>query len=557
MTAAEADPTGSMGAMGAGDARAPIEHVIVLALENRSFDHMLGFLDHPDPDFDGLRRGGPYTNPGWLGGTVEATPQAGRQVRIDPDHSHDAVMEQLAVRGSGGARRATNQGFVRSLERKGRGLSKRRFDGLLSPLAEWLDRLTSSKARAGLGPGAMLCQPPARVPVLAKLALEFCVCTRWFCSVPGETWPNRNFLHAATSDGEVGNEIRWFHNDTIFERLEQSAQLGDRKPWHIYHDDIPQAWAFKNLWDSPRRHANWFHLSEFERHVEKGTLPAYSFLEPNHWPRRPAVSVSGLFDTESNSQHPGNNVSEDGAGPAASDVVSDAASDFASDFARGEALIATVYEALRGNPEVFKRSLLLITYDEHGGFFDHRPPPSCPAAEGQDPSTLPWTTRLRHALLRREPESFDFSLLGPRVPAVIVSPYIRRHTVDREEHEHASVPATLRALFAPDTDHLTPRAEKARPFHTVRNLEEARAADLPDLKAYVRSLARSRSRPERFDDRQEVPEHAKDFVAQAQLVAAELTRTRGVRAPMPTDPFAITRAFETTADHHREDLGEG
>src|SRR3954468_3794986 len=107
-----------------------IEHVVVLALENRSFDHMLGFLDHPDPAFDGLLRGGPYTNPGYRGGgdvaaSASAKPVLPKPAR--PAHSPDAVMSQIALRGVGPLRRPTNNGFVRSFERKGRGLDPPRF----------------------------------------------------------------------------------------------------------------------------------------------------------------------------------------------------------------------------------------------------------------------------------------------------------------------------------------------------------------------------------------------------------------------------------------------
>src|SRR3569623_1193610 len=93
----------------------PIDHVVVLALENRSFDHMLGFLDHPDPAFDGLRGAGPYRNPGWNSGAdVAATAAAKAVLPVDPDHSHDAVIEQLALR----AGQPANQGFVSSYERR-------------------------------------------------------------------------------------------------------------------------------------------------------------------------------------------------------------------------------------------------------------------------------------------------------------------------------------------------------------------------------------------------------------------------------------------------------
>jgi phospholipase C len=204
---------------------ADVDHVVVLMLENRSFDHLLGYLLHPDPAaFDGLLGAGPFTNPGWAAGQAPASHGAKRVLPAGPDHSHDAVMEQLAL----AAGKPTNQGFVRSYERKGRGLVPPRFGGLLGPLVNWVHGLSSGGPRVtGRGPLAMACQPPEQVPVLARLAREFAVCTRWFCSVPGETWPNRNFAHAATSDGDTSIETRPYTNPTIFER--SSSRPGSRR----------------------------------------------------------------------------------------------------------------------------------------------------------------------------------------------------------------------------------------------------------------------------------------------------------------------------------------
>src|SRR5262249_51314745 len=163
--------------------------VVVLMLENRSFDHLLGFLDHPDPGFEGLTRGGLFDNPGWDGGPrVAVTPDAKRVLPFGPDHSHDAVMEQLAGTGSGAGRGATNQGFVTSYERKVRGLAPATFGGLLGPLLNRIigRRRSSEPVVEGRGPLVMRCQPGRNVPVLATLAREFAVCDHWFCSVPGE-----------------------------------------------------------------------------------------------------------------------------------------------------------------------------------------------------------------------------------------------------------------------------------------------------------------------------------------------------------------------------------
>src|SRR5207302_10887919 len=129
------------------------------------------------------------------------------------------------------------------------------------------------------------------------------------------------------------------------------------KDWRIYHDGMAQVMAFPWVWEEHGKH--WSDFADFEGDVSKG-LPHYTFIEPNH------------MGIHSNSQHPGNNIDPTGGN---------------YDFERGEALIARVYEALRKHPEVFARTLLLFTYDEHGGLFDRRRPPTgvCPPAPGKPP----------------------------------------------------------------------------------------------------------------------------------------------------------------------------
>jgi phospholipase C len=323
----------------------------------------------------------------------------------------------------------------------------------------------------GRGPLIMSCHAEESVPVLSSLAKEFAVCTRWFASVPGETWPNRNFLHAATSAGEVDIQPGFYTDTTIFEVLE-----GAGKSWHIYHDDTPQVWAFVNLWSTPARSANWFPSSAFAEHVAAGTLPNYSFIEPNQRPPVHLMDDGASTGTNvSNSQHPGNNLIADKA-------YNSCPADQAGDFTRAETLIATIYEALRRNPAVFERSLLLITYDEHGGTYDHVPPPTNVPAPVAHPRLL---NRIVRRLYHPISKPFDFRTLGVRVPAVVVSPYIARATVSAEVRDHASVPATLRALFAPRANPLSARDGWAKPFHTLLTLPQPRRDDLPDLSNHV------------------------------------------------------------------------
>ncbi|MCU1614327.1 MAG: hypothetical protein JWO98_1867 [Frankiales bacterium] len=539
----------------------PIDHVVVLCLENRSFDHMLGYLDHPDAAFAGLRTGGPYENPGWEDEpAVASSPTAKRVLPFGPDHSHDAVMEQLSVTGVGPLERATNQGFVRSYERKARGLAAPRFGGLVAPL---LRRRYSAPPKpgttaSGRGRLVMECQPPDHVPVLSGLALEFAVCDHWFCSVPGETWPNRNFLHAATSDGETNIEIRPYTDCTIFERLEENG-----RDWRIYHDDTPQVWAFPKLWNTPARHARWHPLEHFAKEVANGELPAYTFIEPNHRPPFHVLDYEpppGAGPELGSSQHPENNlVSND-----AYDTFDDEAVD--TDFARGERLVAWVYEALRAAPEVFARTILVITYDEHGGLFDHVPPPTDvpPPADRQN-----WWTRLLHSVWHRQTAAFDFRMLGPRVPAVIVSPLIPAGTLDQRVHDHASVPATLRALFAPQAESLTHRDAWSPPFHDLASLNEPRT-DLPDLSAHATPPpwagapatpppAAAATGAAVGPPPEQVPEYYREFVELADQVGEELKSVGEPElAGVPTTPSAgvrraedVTEAFAQAAHRHR------
>jgi phospholipase C len=437
-------------------------------------------------------------------------------------------------------------------------LTSPQFGGLLGPLLNWWFRRKADDSVAIHNRGSLVmhCQPPDNVPVLSTLALQFAVCARWFCAVPGETWPNRNFLHAATSDGEVNIELRPYTDRTIFELLEEDHG----REWHIYHDDTPQVWAFPRLWDRADRHARWFPLNEFDRHVETGRLPAYSFIEPNHRPPVHTLDHAPVIGTPSisNSQHPGNNL--------VSDTSYDQFIPGDTDFGRAESLIADIYEALRARPEIFERSLFVITYDEHGGFYDHVPPPTGIPSPGDPPSRL---GRLMAGLIHRKATSFDFTMLGPRVPAVVVSPYIAAGTVDHTVRDHASVPATLRAVFAPDAGPLTRRDAWSPPFHTLCNLDQPRRGQqLPDLSSYVTrqsgetpmtAMSDSSAQTRAVD----MPRYYRDFVAQAEQVKEHLLEVGEPEAAQETRPtpaekaIDVTHVFHEAAKRHRNELPPG
>lgn len=320
-------------------------------------------------------------------------------------------------------------------------------------------------------------KPMEQLPALATLATTFALCTRWHCSVPGATWPNRNFAHAGTSDGTVDIEIGFYTNPTIFNRLHEAG-----KSWRIYRDpeSLAQVMAFEWLSDEAQI-GNWRRLDEFATDVKDGRLPAYSFIEPRH---------DGKL---SNSQHPGNN--DDNSGPSDGGLW---------DFQRGENLIIEIYEALRASPEVFDKTVLLITYDEHGGLYDHIPPPT--DAVAPEPFGRParsWMPRLIGWFVEQPDSGFRFNVLGPRVPTVIVSPRIDQRW-DDTCYDHAAIPRTVRKVFAPATAPLSAREAASPTFDGLVNRTTART-DLPDLSGFLRPDAVTRAtaapaRPPRQDE---------------------------------------------------------
>lgn len=370
-----------------------IEHVIVLMLENRSFDHLLGY--HP-------RVGTLHMQPESCPTTsdsanrVETTSDARPSLPVGPAHSHEEVMRQVT----------------------GTPVPKNAQSSYSVPVPAPMNGFIESYRRledAGSGREIMRCFPPENAPVLSHLASEFVVFDRWFASVPGETWPNRNFAHAGTSGGEVNiNARRRYEDETIFDRLD-----GD---WAVYHKGLPQIWAFRHLLKRNRRRFRG--LGHLINDIEDDNLRAYSFVEPDH----------GLLPGEQgNSQHPNEN-EESGRS-----------------FVAGEQLIARIYNALVEKPGVFDKTLFLITYDEHGGFFDHVPP-----VHVEPPTTIVTS-------------GFDFAVSGVRVPAVAVNPRLALQTVSVEV-DHTAIPKTVRTLFAPQSAPLGNR--------------EARSPNLIDLMAW-------------------------------------------------------------------------
>jgi phospholipase C len=458
-----------------------INHVVVLMLENRSFDCMLGRLYPDRKDFDGLPASGPgnRTNvwsktgqvcPAW--NDPELTAQTACIPNPDPGESFDDIHEQIHGNPPAGP---TMSGFV---------------DNYMT--------------QPGTGPAAdpspvMHYFTPDQVPVISTLAKAFGVSDRWFASAPCQTWPNRFFAHCGTAGGYVNNSPAKlpFTMPTIFNRLDEVKQS-----WRIYFHDFAQAATLSSLWADAITHFHGF--DTFLSDATAGNLPAYSFIEPRYYP--------DLLNTKlANDEHPPHNV------------------------AYGERLIAQVYNALRANEAAWKQTLFIITYDEHGGCYDHVPPP---------PATSPDALNY---------DGFAFGYYGVRVPAVICSPYVPAGSVIRPAGErffdHTSISATLHQLFR--TRFLTARDEAAPDLLSALsdwpdNLGPAQIEPPPLPPASADDVAKAAAAPPN-DLQTSLAQAASQLPTGTANVAAHIARMQAAPPPGPLPTHAAAAGAATHA----------
>jgi phospholipase C len=421
----------------AADPLGKIKRIVVLMLENRSFDNVLGYLYDPknEPPFDRAPRGQSFegvsgkklTNP-VTGGDAEVTDcvdmvaphpnpnEAFADVYCQMYNVESPLDPSKPVPEPSGP--PSMQGFANN------------YGSAISAY---------KKAHPGkevaTAPGDILkCYRPESLPVISGLANAYAVCDHWFSSVPTETFPNRSFVHSGTSSGRVYNDwttgkhkwdigVEINHETTIFNLLEESGLS-----WGIYHgESLLASFAFllnqrlQPYASLDRQKNRFFSMDRFYEDARSGRLPSYSFIEPRYFD-------SLLFGPQ-NDMHPSYlPVSLDGP----------------SNLLNGERLIYDVYEALRGGPG-WPETLFIITFDEHGGCYDHVPPP---AAEPPDGVVIP----------HGEPggSGFKFDRLGVRVPAVIVSPLIEPGTISNGVFDHTSIIKTVINCFGLKDDHGNP-----------------------------------------------------------------------------------------------------
>lgn len=441
--------------------KAGFDHLVVVMGENRSFDNLLGWLytDKNLPDdqtFDGLAFG-QYSNVAPDGTVVDAHVYDGATDEImgrpnpDPGEEYPHVNTQLF----GTIRPPENADlFVEAMQAPYNAPAlgdSPTMEGFLADYVVNYRRLhkgtapTTDEARQIMGSFS-----PEMLPVLSTLARNFAVYDAWHCAVPSQTFCNRSFFHASTSHGFVTNKHgggyrKWIDADpspTIFNRLEEAGL-----DWRIYFDEL-QLVSFTGVLHAPVLEPYWrtdhfATMDRFHDDVRTGKLPAYSFIEPrmtyNHNDFHPPVGR--LRES-----------TVDGS------VVVDSA---VSDVRAGEALIHEIYSAIKASAtdggSNALNTMLLITFDEHGGTFDHVAPPSAAPPHVDAPAGE---------------MGFTFDRLGCRVPAIAVSAYTRAGTVINDTMHHGSVIATLTRLHG--LKPLTRRDAGANEMFNAVNLDAPR-----------------------------------------------------------------------------------
>jgi len=419
----------------------PIQNVFVLMLENHSFDNMLAFSG-----IKGIDAATTSDSNSYNGTTYNVQSPAIDPMPTDPGHEFTDTVVQLAGQGKtyppGGPYPAiNNSGFA----------------------ANYAVTTTEGPAPvpADIGDIMKCFQTQSQMVGMYQLASQFVVCDHWFSSLPGPTWPNRYFLHGASSNGldhspskeelfewETFDGFR-YPKGSIFDAM-QAAGISYR----LFHDTtgpiegwIPQVSGIHNIdiWDVHE-------ISTFQSEVGSTTTLypyQYTFIEPSY-----GDIANGSYEGGS-SQHPMDGVSN------------------------GDALIAKVYETIRNSP-IWERSVLIVTYDEHGGFYDHVAPKPAPAPDDGSSS-------------KYNESGFLFNQYGVRVPGIVVSPY-GTAGVDDTLYDHASVLATIEWLFG--LAHLTDRDKKANRIKGIEKASPARTDAPKTLNVPAPGPVQSRLSPE-------------------------------------------------------------
>ncbi|KAI3976030.1 hypothetical protein MKX01_016713 [Papaver californicum] len=384
-------------------AQQPIKTIVVLVLENRSFDHMMGWMKKTiNPNINGVT--GNECNPISTKSPSQSVCFTDDAQFVDPDPGHSFQATRDQVFGSNSSTPTMN-GFVEQALTMSTNLSETVMKGF----------------------------KPEAVPVFASLVSEFAIFDRWFSALPGPTEPNRLFVYSGTSHGATSHVkkqlLMGFPQKTIFDSLHE-----DGMEFGIYFQTVPTTLFYRSL--RKLKYISKFHQfdSSFKKDTSEGKLPSLTVIEPRYF---------DLIRAPANDDHPSHDV------------------------ANGQKFVKEIYEALRSSPQ-WNETLFIITYDEHGGFYDHVTTPyeNVPNPDG---NTGP------------APFFFKFDRLGVRVPTIMVSPWIKKGTgpAPNSEFEQSSIPATIKKMFNLSSNFLTHRDAWAGTFEEVVGELTAPRTDCP------------------------------------------------------------------------------
>jgi phospholipase C len=273
---------------------------------------------------------------------------------------------------------------------------------------------------AETGPGSMGYYTDDTLPFYYGLAKTFTLANRWFCSAPCQTYPNRRFMLAGTAFGLISTTTSSLADGppphgTIFDRLDQYGVS-----WRNYFVDLPMTGVIPSIIEKNPGHIA--HVSEFFAAAALGTLPAVSFVDPEFGG---LDEVGGFI---ANSPNPVLNQYARYVRSQGGDEENP------QDVQIGEAYVAKIVNAVLSSPK-WSRTLLLWTYDEHGGYYDHVPVPKVIRPDSIKP------------ILAKTNLPGAYNIPGPRVPAVVVSPYSKPREVTNVVHDHTSILATIEAKW--------------------------------------------------------------------------------------------------------------
>lgn len=469
------------------------DHVVVLMMENRSFDNLFGHL------YDGV--------PLPLGKTFE-----GAQGRWNPDHKGDGRIATSLTRDPREPypdpgeffKNVVTQLYGKTYDPKNDPHDPTSGDptmnGFVLDYYNVLRDLTENKSPlwrwpldpAWYSPKIMKCFDPVAIPAFATLARDFAVFDQWFCALPSETWPNRAFWHAATSWGfadmplhdKKWNLSHWIESsttETLFGLLDDKFRT-DTDNWCIYSDmpisatELIHLGSFHHPIKTAKVRQRYLQYDapagpNFFTDCAAGKLPKYSFLEPHMFNFMPP-------EYWHNDMHPSEWMHAWhwmflGQGGPGSVLL-------------GDHLIWQVYQAIQssqhrdaGGRLLQDRTLFIITFDEHGGCFDHvRPPKATP------PAHLPVPTQ----------HNFAFERLGVRVPTVMISSHIAPGTIVNEPMHHCSFLKTMQKKWGLAS--LGPRQDDAPCFAGAVFSETPRTwPDLSHIYVGNKAIARAKAKP--------------------------------------------------------------